>query len=462
MFAIRARDPQRLCDGLTRREVLRAGGLTALGVSLPAVLQARELSGSTGRARHCILLFLVGGPPQHSTWDPKPDAPAEVRGEFGPTDTIVPGVHIGALFPRLARQMDKVCILRAVSTGDNAHSSSGYYMLTGVPHQPMQVENANPGPPNDWPNVGAVVRRLRGDRDGLPGAVRLPMHIFNTDQSVWPGQDAGWLGRAADPWLFRCHPNAADFHIPEFTLPADVGVDRLGDRRDLLRRLDRLLAGGAAAARPEWASHQTQALELLGSPQARAAFDLAREPARVRDHYGRTQFGQSCLLARRLVEAGVDLVQVNWYRGPEEPGDAPVWDTHVNEAGRLKQVLAPVADQALAALLADLADRGLLDETLVVVLAEFGRTPRFNGRGGRDHWGPVFSVLLAGGGVRGGMVYGASDAHGAYPKDGRVLPEDLHATIYHCLGIPPEAEIRDSLDRPVAVYRGRPVRAILS
>src|SRR5262245_32659356 len=190
-----------LCDGISRREVLRVGGLSALGLSLTDLFRARAATPApkraAGQAKSCIVLFLMGGPPQHSTWDPKPDAPPEVRGEFGPIDTNVLGIRISSLLPRLARQADKLCLLRAVSTGDNAHSSSGYYMLTGVPHAPLNAENVNPGPPNDWPTIGAVVRRLRGDRGGLPAAVRLPMHIFNTDSSIWPGQDAGLLGRAS-------------------------------------------------------------------------------------------------------------------------------------------------------------------------------------------------------------------------------------------------------------------------
>src|SRR5581483_3984719 len=196
------------------------------------------------------------------------------------------------------------------STGDNAHSSSGYYMLTGVPHSPTNRENVNPGPPNDWPTLGALVRRLRGDRDGLPSAVRLPMHIFNTDQSVWPGQDAGFLGRSAAPWLFRCEPASPNFRIPEFTLAADVAIDRLGDRRDLLDRLDRGIANATGGSTPPdgFGPIRSQAFDLLGSPRARAAFDLGREPPAVRDRYGRHHFGQSCLLARRLVEAGVGLV----------------------------------------------------------------------------------------------------------------------------------------------------------
>src|SRR4051794_10665129 len=333
----------RLCDGLNRREILRVGGLGLLGSGLDlASLMAApaHASGpSAGRAKSCIVLFLMGGPPQHSTWDPKPDAPAEVRGEFGPTDTRVPGLRVCSLLPRLAGHADKLCLLRAVSTGDNAHSSSGYSMLTGVPPSPLNAENVNPGPPNDWPTLGSVVRRLRGDRGGLPAAVRLPMHIFNTDSSVWPGQDAGFLGRASDPWLFRCDPAAPGFRIPEFTPTADVPLDRPADRRDLLHRFDRALAASADGPAGRYDRYTGQAFDLLASPRARAAFDLNREAPAVRDRYGRHHFGQSCLLARRLVEAGVSLVHVNWYRGAEEPSDAPCWDSHARESARLKTVL---------------------------------------------------------------------------------------------------------------------------
>jgi hypothetical protein len=454
----------RLCDGLSRREALRVGGLAALGLSWPQLLRARENAapGAGGKATSCIVLFLMGGPPQHSTWDPKPDAPPEVRGEFGPIATNVPGLRVSSLLPHLARQADKLCLLRAVSTGDNAHSSSGYYMLTGVPHAPMNVENANPGAPNDWPTLGALVRRLRGDRAGLPASVRLPMHIFNTDGSVWPGQDAGFLGRAADPWLFRCEPAAGHFRVPELTLAADVPADRLGDRRGLLGRLDRAFAAAERDGAPASYDRQTQqAFDLLSSARSRAAFDLEREPDRVRERYGRHPFGQSCLLARRLVEAGVALVQVNWFRGPDEPSDAPCWDSHVKEAERLRTALAPPMDQAFAALLEDLDQRGLLGRTLVACLSEFGRTPRINKNAGRDHWGPVFSAALAGGGVRGGVAYGESDRDGGQPKDGRVPPQDLTATILHCLGYEPHAEVVDRQGRPVAASRGQVIRPIL-
>lgn len=460
MLSLRDGGP-RLCDRANRREFLRVGGLSALGLSLPQLLRGAEAMNRPRRARACIVLFLMGGPPQHSTWDPKPDAPAEVRGDFGPTATNVPGVQICSLLPRLARQADKLCLLRAVSTRDNAHSSSGYYMLTGIPHAPMNVENANPGAPNNWPNMGAVVRRLRGDRGGLPAAVRLPMHIFNTDGSVWPGQDSGFLGRDSDLWLFRCEPGAANFRIPEFTLAADIPSDRLGDRQSLLRRVDQAISATETPRFGRYDRFTHQAFDLLASARARSAFDLGHEPASVRERYGQHQFGQSCLLARRLVEAGVSLVQVNWFRGPEEPSDAPCWDSHARESQRLQTVLAPTLDQSFSALLDDLGQRGLLDETLVVCMAEFGRTPRFNNRGGRDHWGYVFSVALAGGGIRGGQAYGASDRDGGQPKEGRVLPSDLTATILHQLGYPPSTEIHDSQGRPLAVSRGEVLGAIL-
>jgi len=466
MLTLRATGP-RLCDNLTRRELLHAGSLGLLGLSLPALLQngtARASNSSRtkdSKAKSCILLFLMGGPPQHSTWDPKPDATAQVRGDYQPIATAVPGIQIGELMPRLSRQTDKLCILRAVSTGDNAHSSSGYYMMTGRPHQPMNFENANPGAPNDWPVLGAVVQHLRKSRGALPGSVRLPHRIFNTDGSVWPGQDAGFLGRTADPWLLRCEPAARPFRIPEFTLDTEVSSSRLEERHSLLSRVNECFDAADRRGTVQQYNRQTQqAFDLLRSSRAGHAFDLEREPIAVRERYGRSPFGQSVLLARRLVEAGVSLVQVNWFRGPDEPPDNPCWDSHTNESARLKNVLMPSMDQAFAGLLDDLAQRGLLDETLVVCMAEFGRTPKFNGRGGRDHWGSVFSVALAGGGVRGGQVLGASDAQGGHPKDGRVSPEDLTATIFQSLGYHADTEMNDNLGRPVPISRGHAIKQV--
>lgn len=450
MFSLLARDLAPLCDGLSRREALTVGSLGAMGLTLPNLLQARESAGARSKPKSVILLFLLGAPPQQETWDPKPDSPFEARGDLGVIRTATPGLVIGETMVRTSRLTEKIAILRAVSTNDNAHSASGYYMTTGTPHAPMQVENAKPGAPNDWPSMGGVVRKLLQPRCKLPAAVTLPEQTANDGNLTWPGQDAGFLGRAADPWLINCEPEKAAFDVPGLELPRDVPAARFAGRQGLLNALDRS---------PHADPHTRRAFEMITAPAARKAFDLDSEGTRVRDRYGRTRFGQSCLLARRLVEAGVPLVRVNWTRLPNCPNNGH-WDTHRSNSEAMRKMM-PTLDTAYTALLEDLSDRGLLDDTLVVWMAEFGRTPKINGSGGRDHWGPVFSVALAGCGVKGGAIHGASDKLAAYPKDGRVTPQDLHATIYHCLGIPRDAEIHDGLGRPLAVYRGEPVRQIL-
>ena len=459
----------KLCDRLPRREMLRVGGLGACGLSLPQLLAPQSASAESVSpknlrpAKSCIVLFLMGGPPQQSTWDPKPDAPKEVRGEIGPIATKIPGVQFGELMPRLAGHADKLAVLRAVSTNDNAHSSSGYYMLTGRPHVPMNAENANPGPPNDWPNWGSIVQRLAGPRGNLPASVRLPNHIFNTDGSTWPGQDGGLLGRGQDPWLFRCQPHAPDYRISEFQLPESMSLDRLSARRDLVQLFDQQSAAAERLDRSRpFGEQQQRAYGLLASAASRGAFDLSAEDEKTRQRYGHTPFGQSCLLARRLIEADVRLVQVNWFRGPDEPSSNPCWDSHTDETNRLRKVLVPPTDHGFASLLEDLSERGMLDDTLIVCMAEFGRTPKINGAAGRDHWGPVFSVALAGGGVRGGVVHGASDALGGYPRSGLVRPEDITATMFHCLGYSPDTEFFDNQNRPYAISRGQVIQPILS
>jgi hypothetical protein len=461
----------RLCDGWNRREVLRIGGLGCFGAGMSlaeltrpaAIAEDAPIRGSSfGRARSCIVLFLMGGPPQHSTWDPKPDAPAQVRGLFHPIATTVPGLSICELLPRTALLADKLCVLRGVSTGDNAHSSSGYYMLTGQPHQPMNFENANPGPPNDFPSLGAVIGRIEGAGRALPRSVTLPHRIFNTDGSVWPGQEAGFLGRRFDPWLLNSQLTARGYQIQEIDLPAEIDADRLGHRRSLLNSLQsRLEALNQKTQAREFDEQELKALDLLCSSEARRAFRLEDEPRANLELYGETPFGRSVLLARRLVESGVRLVQVNWFRGADEPPANPCWDSHANESSRLKEVLLPPTDRAYAALISDLDRRGLLDETLVVCMAEFGRSPRLDSNGGRNHWGSVFSVVLAGGGIRGGQVYGSSDRIGAYPVEGLVRPENLSATIFHCLGHDPATEYSDLLDRPHVISRGDVLHAIL-
>lgn len=456
-------DGTRLCDGLDRREWLRIGSLGALGLSLPALLGARPAQASpSGKAKACIVLFLVGGPAQHETWDPKPDAPAEIRGELKPIASSVPGLQVGELMPRMAKLAHRCAVLRAVSTNDNAHSTSGYWMLTGVPHAPMQVENTKLGAPNDWPSFGSILQKLHGNRGPLPATITLPDNIWNTGRIDWPGQNAGRIGRNHDPWLLTCDPNAPDFVVPGVGLPAEMPALRFDSRLSLLgqvnRHLDAVDRGGIFARHN---AQSQQAFDLLRTSQARRAFDLDREPATVRDRYGRSRFGQSVLLARRLVEAGATLIQVNWTRDSRDPDDSPMWDTHQKNAHYLKTSLMPRWDPACSALLEDLADRGMLDETFVACIAEFGRTPKINPAGGRDHWGHVFSIALAGGGIRGGVVHGASDRIGGHPKDGRVQPQDLTATLFHCLGYHPDMEIHDSTGRPFAISRGEVIRQIL-
>jgi hypothetical protein len=466
MFSIHD-EGTRLCDGLNRREWLRIGGLGAFGLSLPSLLEARQaaapvgVSGAFAKAKACIVLFLMGGPPQHETWDPKPAAPVEIRGDLKPIASSIRGLRVGELMPRVARLAHRCAVLRAVSTNDNAHSSSGYWMLTGTPHQPLQVENAKPGAPNDWPCFGAVVKKLRGSKGSLPAAITIPEHIWNTGRLDWPGQNAGFLGRAYDPWLLTCDPNAADFQVPGLAMPGDLPALRFDSRVSLLdqvnRHLDRVDRGGAFSRHN---AQSRQAFDLLRATKARRAFDLDQEPTAVRDRYGRHRFGQSVLLARRLVEAGASLVQVNWTREQGGSDSNPVWDTHQKNTERLKTALMPPMDLAFSALLEDLADRGMLDSTLVVWMGEFGRTPKINGAGGRDHWGHVYSAALAGGGVKGGVVHGTSDKIAAHPKDGRVQPQDLTATIFHCLGYHPDTEMRDALGRPHPISRGDVIRQV--
>ncbi|MFN6400986.1 MAG: DUF1501 domain-containing protein [Planctomycetota bacterium] len=467
-------------SGFSRREWLRIGSLSSLGLSAsqllanqanaqstvtPAViaaLQAKGISGSFGKAKRCIVLFMLGGPPQHETWDPKPEAPAEIRGDFKPIATSTPGLQVGELMPQTAKWTNHIAVLRAMATDDNAHSASGYWMLTGNPHSPKNAENSLPGPPNDWPCMAAVVRHLKGDAGPLPGSIRLPEEIWNTGRLLWPGQDAGWLGSHADPWLVNCDPNAPDFRIPDIALPAELTSERFAQRRDFLSQLNRSLDKMQSSPQLQrWGAWQSKAIDLIRTKETQNAFSIDQESQATRDRYGRNRFGQSVLLARRLVESGVSLVQVNWTRWKDDPDNAPAWDTHAKNAERLKTVLMPPMDQAYSALLEDLHQRGMLDDTLVVWIGEFGRSPKHNPSGGRDHWGHVFSGALAGGGVQGGAVYGASDRQGAFPLDGRVEPQDLTATVFHCLGFPPNTEIHDRLGRPLAISKGSPIEAIL-
>jgi hypothetical protein len=455
-------EPARLCDGVSRREVLRAGGLGLLGLSLADLLRARTAAaGGAGRAKSCIVLFMLGGPPQHETWDPKPDAPGTIKGDWKPIASRVPGVMVGELMPRTAQRLDKVCVLRAMSTHDNAHMSSGYAMLTGFEHALGKNREDFSLAADDRPSLAGLVRHLRPGPPGLPSALVLPEPIYNNPHNLWPGQNGGFLGRANDPWLVECDMPGAELAIPQLALSDDLPPVRMTRRRELLGDVDRHFA--RLADSPVLARHDEQfiqAFDLLRGARVRRAFDLGREDPRLRDRYGRHKFGQCCLLARRLVEAGVPLVQVNWPRDRFANGGNPAWDIHNDGANRLKEHLMPPMDRAFSALLDDLHARGLLEETLVVWMGEFGRTPRIKPDGSRDHWGSVFSVALAGAGVRGGHVHGASDRNGAEPLEGRVVPADLAATILSCLGIAPGTEVRDAFGRPLAINRGTVVPSL--
>lgn len=449
-----------LCDGIDRRTWLHMGASASL-LSWP---QAAKASIAPGKARSVIFLFHLGGPPQHEIWDPKPDAPVEIRGPFKPIATTTPGCLVGELMPRTARMMHHIAVLRALSTRDNAHSSSGYWMLTGVPHLPSNTENARVGAPNDWPSLAAINRALRGGATGMPASMVLPEHIWNTGGIPWPGQDAGFLGRTTDPWLLHCMPQEAGFAIPGVTLPTEIAVSRLTDRVNLSRNLDTCERHLEQLGElPIVYRRQVEtALKLVQSGAARHAFRLEEESESLRDRYGRNRWGQSVLLARRLVEAGVSFIQVNWTRMPGDTSDSPAWDTHNKNADRLKNHLMPIMDAAYATLLEDLAERGLLETTLVVWCGEFGRTPRHNGGGGRDHWGHVFSGALAGGGIKGGVVHGSSDKLGAQPREGKVEPQDMHATILHLAGLNPQSELHDAQNRPFPASRGKVLEPILA
>lgn len=456
---------------LTRRRALQLSTGTALGLSLPQVLQARVPAPGAergapaaavrgfGKAKSVIMLWLLGGISQVESWDPKPNAPKEVRGEFGVIRSAAPGIQLGELLPKTARVTDQLALLRAVVTNDNGHSSSGYHMLTGVPHVPTGQDNIEARFPNFAPSQAALVRALRPDTSGLPSAITLPYHIRTDAGTPWPGQWAGDLGQRSDPWLLNCDPSRADFRVAELALPDDVSKDRLADRKQLLRALQSPRGGQLPTHAARFATKSEHAFDLLSSA-ARRPFLLDQEPTAVRDRYGRYRFGQAALLARRLTEAGVSLVQVNWTRidGYDAEG---AWDTHGDHCKCAKSFLMPMFDQTFSALVEDLKQRGRLDETLVVALSEFGRTPRFNKKAGRDHWGSCFSLALAGGGVRGGITHGESDRIAAAPRSGVVTPADLISTILHCLGIPSDAIVHEQSGRPLHASRGHVISEVL-
>jgi hypothetical protein len=462
MLALRATNGVRHCDGLTRRELVRAGALGLSGLALPKLLQLQEAAGSPGQkasARCVILLFLSGGPAQLDTFDLKPDAPAEIRGTFQPVATNVAGVRICEHLPRLTRLADKYAIVRSMAHNDANHPAASYWMMIGSPIGRRAPQNVTMSR-EDRPHPGSAAAKLLGLRPGLPAFVMVPEAISPVGPER-PGQHAGFLGAAYDPYRVNSDPNLPDYAPGNLDPRKDVPPTRLDQRRSLLAALDQQARHlDKSATKQVLDPYYSKAFDLISSPAAQRAFDLSMEPARTRDRYGRHVFGQSVLLARRLVEAGVRLVHVNWVRHDNAKGGQG-YDSHRNHLEWSKTELLPPTDAAIASLLEDLSDRGLLKETLVIVMGEFGRTPRFNKEGGRDHWPACFSVLLAGGGVHGSQVYGASDKIAAYPTANPVSPQDLIATLYHCLGIDPHTTLYDLQHRPFALADGNPVRGLL-
>jgi hypothetical protein len=467
MFSLHDRTT-RLCDGVSRRELLRIGGLSALGLSLPDLLAAAParsggpaLDRTFGRAKNVLFLWLQGGPPQHETFDPKPDAPAEVRGEFKPIATNIPGIRICELLPRTAASMDKLAIVRSMCTHSDLHDASGYWVLTGYRYAGQQSRQISP---TDWPYLGSVIRMLAPSKK-VPAlsSVWLP-DVMRLNDNVTPaGQTAGFLGKRWEPQRIIGDPSDPNYKVEGLALPPEIPPLRLSARRRLRDQLEQHFSKIERGATLKHYSHQFhEAYGLLTSGKARAAFDLHREPARLRERYGMNRWGQCLVLARRLIEAGARLVHVNWPReGGDEAVNNPMWDTHAQNADRLQDVLCPIFDVGFTALIDDLGRRGLLSETLVVAIGEFGRTPKINRQGGRDHWGHVFSFALAGAGISGGQVYGASDKSGAYPRDGKMEPQDLTATIVHLLGIGHHATFPDATGRPMHVTTGKPISAVL-
>ena len=478
--------PGRLCDGPSRRELLQIGTLGLFGLSLPQLLKRQALARNAaagergrdprgargfGRARSVILLYLQGAPSHIDLWDPKPDAPLSIRGEFRPIATSVPGVFLSETLPRLARQGDKFALVRSLSfnpKGLTNHGAAIYTLLTG--HDPTNFTPtglAVPPSRDDLPSVGSSVAKYRPAQAGALSYVALCGPV---KESVFIGvaQSAGLLGNAYDPYTMYDDPTAPP-RAAEFTLPPDVTLGRLRARLDLR---------AAARARDDlgpadFNTFYGKAFSLIESDRAARAFRLDQEPAATRVEYGPTRFGQSCLLARRLVEAGVRFIQVTWpARSDDEPAPGPdgSWDTHRNNFPMLRDHRCPVFDRSIAALLADLAARGLLDETLVVAVGEFGRSPQIGapttmnvGPGGRDHWPHCYTALVAGGGVLGGQVYGDSDRHAAFPKTNPVHPFDLIATVYHAVGIDPGLRFLDVLNRPRRlVDHGDPILDLFS
>jgi hypothetical protein len=435
-----------------RRSVIQAGAAAAFGLNLPQVLaQERGTVSTKARAKHCIILFMWGGPSQLDTWDLKPSAPEEIRGDFKPISTNVPGIQISEHFPLLAKQANRYAIIRSMAHDDPAHLSSVHHLLTGR-HAPKPKSDADAPSRKDTPHLGSMMQQLRPVQAAMPSFITVPWTVSHpaAPGGQAPGQHAGWLGMNYDPFTITGDPNARQFSPPGMEATLEAGISQLEDRRALLQSVDHATVG-----LPNTPWHE-RAFNLLTSESAKKAFDLSQESQAVRDRYGRHTHGQSCLLARRLIEAGVRVVQVNW------PHDGQnFWDTHTNNFGGLKGRLMPPADRGFSALLEDLEVRGLLDETMVVWVGEFGRAPKINKAvSGREHWPRCYSAVVAGAGIHGGQVIGRSDSIAAYPSVDPYTPANLTASIYQAFGIDPQLTVHDRERRPQQLTEAEAIQSL--
>jgi len=455
MFRFDAKRPVRFCDGFSRRDFLHAGAITTLGLTLPAFLTQKAAGAAKDKDVNCIMLFLVGGPSQIDTWDPKPNAPEEVRGPFKAIDTNVPGMQITEIFPKMAKHADKFSLIRSVYHTATAVHDTG--------HQMMQTGRLFTGG-IEHPHAGCVLTYLKGQRGEVPGHVLLPRPIGRTGGNLPHGQSAGYLGKQHDPFILNADPSDKNFTVPDL-LPPDYISSVRAERRQRMREA---VEGEMAAFETNAQAKQLDdnfnlAYRLISSPQAREAFALTKEPDAVRDRYGRTRFGQSCLLARRLIEAGVRFVTVNMF---ETVFDEVTWDIHgsrpFTDITEMAKQVAPNFDQAYSALLEDLKDRGLLQSTIVTAMGEFGRTPKINPAGGRDHHPGVWTIVMGGGPIKGGQIIGESDELGYVPKSQPITSGHVAATLFKGLGLDPHRELPGPQNRPMplADFNVQPIKEL--
>lgn len=453
-------------QAISRRTLLRVGGAGLLGLNLPGLLRAAEANKPAGpkvRAKRVIFLFQWGGPSHIDMFDRKDNAPDDIRGPLKSISSSADGIQVCEKLPETAKRMHQVSLIRTMTHTMKNHNSAGYYALSG--HAPPTDDQRLRDSLDLFPAYGSVVDKLSPDAAGMPAFVSYP-HVIS-DGSITPGQHASFLGKAHDPLLFTEDPNSPGFKLPELSLPANLSLDRLARRREMQKLVDRQakLLDFSAEARG-FDEYYERAIGMLTSDKVRLAFDLSSEPPEVRDRYGRTTYGQGCLLARRLIEADVKFVTVYFSRsiGGQSTTEGG-WDTHGFNNTKMFPIVDqfhfPITEQTLPTLLDDLDERGLLEDTLVLWMGEFGRTPKINGNASRDHWPQCYTAFLAGGGVKRGFVHGKSDANAMYPDEHPVKPEDLAATLYYLLGISPESEIHDRNNRPLAIA-GKPVLEVVA